>query len=293
VDRQFDYKVTSDGTYVRRLILLSPEAMRRAVVGNIAFRPDIHPIADASHRDSILSAMFLAKRLIIPEYARSLVAESARDHARMSSLGAHGINMARGLPRLARFGFDWVRRRVLPSRKRPSVFLERSDATYPLAFVAEQLPTYDSRVQLGTQTDPYGVPRLVVEWRTCEADVDTVLRGYHVLTSAARRSGLGDVWLSPQSREAVEQIMGPVGGHHIGTARMGSNSNSSVVDGNCEIWTTKRLFVAGCSVLPSSGCVSPTLTAVALGLRLADHIMRSANLSKRVGVLHTSPLNRQ
>ena len=43
IDREFDYKVAPDGTYVRRLILLSPEAMRRAVVGNIVFRPDISP----------------------------------------------------------------------------------------------------------------------------------------------------------------------------------------------------------------------------------------------------------
>src|SRR6185312_6935633 len=39
IDREFDYKVTPDGTYVRRLILLSPEAMRRAAVANIVFRP--------------------------------------------------------------------------------------------------------------------------------------------------------------------------------------------------------------------------------------------------------------
>jgi choline dehydrogenase-like flavoprotein len=283
IDREFDYKVAPDGTYVRRLILLSPEAMRRAVVGNIVFRPDIHPIADASHGDSILSAIFLAKRFIIPEYARRLVAVSARD-ARMSSWRSHGMNVANGLPRLAFFGFDWVRRRILPSRKLPSVFLRRPDTTYPLSFVAEQLPISDSRVLLGAQTDPYGVPRLVVQWRTCEADMDTVLRGYHVLASAARRSGLGEVSLGPQSRDAVEQIMGPAGGHHIGTVRMGSDPNSSVVDGNCEVWTTKRLFVAGCSVLPSSGYMSPTLTAVALGLRLADDILRAANARKPVPV---------
>ena len=78
--------------------------------------------------------------------------------------------------------------------------------------------------------------------------------------------------------------MGPIGGHHIGTVRMGSDSKSSVVDGNCEVWTTKRLFVVGCSVLPSSSHVSPTLTAVALGLRVADHILHSANPGRPVPV---------
>ena len=225
--------------------------------------------------------MFLAKRFIIPEYARKLVATSAREN-RMTSWQSHGLNVANGLPRLALFGVDWFRRRILPSRKLPSVFLRRPDITYPLSFVAEQLPIPDSRVLLGTQTDPHGVPRLIVQWRTCEADKDTVIRGYQVLASAAKRSGLGEVSLAPQSCDAIEEIMGPSGGHDMGTVRMSSKSNSGVVDDNCEVWTTKRLFVAGCSVLPSSGYMSPTLTAVALGLRTADHILRSAYTPKPV-----------
>ena len=283
IDREFDYKRERDGTYVRRLILLSSEAMRRAMMGNIAFRPDIYPIADASHGDSVLSAMFLAKRFIIPEYARKLVAIPARDN-RGTSWRSHGLNVGRGLPRLALFGLDWFRRRILPSRKLPSVFLRRPDLTYPISFVAEQLPIPDSRVLLGTQTDPDGMPRLIVQWRTCEADKDTVLRGYQVLASAARRSGLGEVSFAPQSRDTIDQIMGPSGGHDMGTVRMSSESNSGVVDDNCEVWTTKRLFIAGCSVLPSSGYMSPTLTAVALGLRTADHILRSANTRKPVAI---------
>jgi hypothetical protein len=73
--RAFDFNKTADGVYRRRMILLSPEARRRESLPNIVFRPS-RPLMDgASHRDSVLSAMFLVRRLLIPpEYARSLAA---------------------------------------------------------------------------------------------------------------------------------------------------------------------------------------------------------------------------
>ena len=73
--RELDYATTSDGVYVRRLMLLSPTVRRREGLFNIVFRPDIPQISDPSHRHSILSAMYLVKRFIIAEYARRLVAE--------------------------------------------------------------------------------------------------------------------------------------------------------------------------------------------------------------------------
>ena len=49
------------------------EARRRESIPNIAFRPNRPPMDDASHRDPVLSAMFLLRSLLIPpEYARSL-----------------------------------------------------------------------------------------------------------------------------------------------------------------------------------------------------------------------------
>jgi choline dehydrogenase-like flavoprotein len=45
-----------------------------------------------------------------------------------------------------------------------------------------------------------------------------------------------------------------------------------VVDENCRVHGVENLFVAGCSVFPTSGTFNPTLTIVALALRLADHI---------------------
>jgi choline dehydrogenase-like flavoprotein len=53
---------------------------------------------------------------------------------------------------------------------------------------------------------------------------------------------------------------------------MGASPRSSVVDGNCRCHDLENLYVAGSSVFPVSGQANPTLPAVALALRLADHL---------------------
>ena len=55
---------------------------------------------------------------------------------------------------------------------------------------------------------------------------------------------------------------------------MGSDASSGVVDPNCELWGVRGLFIAGTAVLPTSGFANPTLTALALTFRLAEHLAR-------------------
>ena len=63
--------------------------------------------------------------------------------------------------------------------------------------------------------------------------------------------------------------------HHAGTTRMSKNPRTGVVDENCKVHGISNLFVASSSVFPTSGMANPTLTIVALAIRLADHIKRS------------------
>lgn len=60
--------------------------------------------------------------------------------------------------------------------------------------------------------------------------------------------------------------------HNIGTTRMHRDPRFGVVNENCRVHSVANLYVAGSSIFPTSGAFNPTLTIVALSLRLADHI---------------------
>lgn len=62
------------------------------------------------------------------------------------------------------------------------------------------------------------------------------------------------------------------GAHHMGTTRMHQNPRLGVVDANCQMHGLPNLFVAGSSVFPSCGYANPTLTIVALAIRIADRL---------------------
>ena len=57
--------------------------------------------------------------------------------------------------------------------------------------------------------------------------------------------------------------------HHVGTTRMSSRSHDGVVDEQCKVHGVANLFIAGSGVFPTSGHANPTLTIVALAVRLA------------------------
>jgi choline dehydrogenase-like flavoprotein len=58
---------------------------------------------------------------------------------------------------------------------------------------------------------------------------------------------------------------------------MGLNPEDSVVDANLKIFNTRNIYVCGGGVFPSSGSINPTLTIVALALRLSRHLLNLVN----------------
>ena len=70
--------------------------------------------------------------------------------------------------------------------------------------------------------------------------------------------------------------------HMQGSCRMGSDPARSVVDANAEAHTVRRLFVGDGSVIPRTLSANPSLTIMALALRLADHLRRGPERLPRV-----------
>jgi choline dehydrogenase-like flavoprotein len=58
----------------------------------------------------------------------------------------------------------------------------------------------------------------------------------------------------------------------MGTTRMADSPEQGVVDANCRVHGVANLYIAGSSVFTTSGASNPTLTLVALALRLTDHL---------------------
>jgi choline dehydrogenase-like flavoprotein len=173
---------------------------------------------------------------------------------------------------IAAFGAHWLRRRTFAQRKLPFVVLPSRNGCYPLDVNAEQVPHPESRVSLSDQLDANGVPRLRVDWRLAAQDVDSLVRTMHIVRQAFVRSGCARLEFDDASLPDAIRAATPVGGHHLGTTRMSESPRDGVVDARCAVHGMANLYVAGGAVFPTCGHANPTLTIVALAIRLADHL---------------------
>jgi choline dehydrogenase-like flavoprotein len=130
----------------------------------------------------------------------------------------------------------------------------------------EQAPDPANRIQLGPTLDALGQPRVQVVWHWREADQRNLVRLHSALAGALEDAGLGLFVSTPSASPD------PNGHHHLGTTRMHRDPRQGVVDEHSRVHGTANLFVAGSSVFPTGGYANPTLTIVALSLRLADHL---------------------
>ena len=134
----------------------------------------------------------------------------------------------------------------------------------------EQSPHPDNRVTLSQQRDMFGCPKLEVHWHWPEEDIQQTLRAQSQIADELERSGLGKLQLV-HDPDGLPNIVRPVGSHHLmGTTRMHDDPKLGVVDANCRVHGIHNLFVAGSSTFPAGGYANPTLTIVAMALRLGD-----------------------
>jgi choline dehydrogenase-like flavoprotein len=263
----FRFEKTRDGVYCRRKFVFSESAQRQHRLLNSAFRLHFPAYSDARHSSAALSALHLAKSMLIPEYRKILDNEADEVTA---PTWAHLRNVVVDFPHLVGFGYDLVFKRILARRKLPYTLV--AGASYPLEFNCEQTPLASSRVTLTGESDRDGMPRVHLDWRVCDEDIESACRGFMLLRDAMQRSPRCRlVFDEEQLRERMRRSV-PLGGHHIGTTRMAASSQQGVVDGNCALFELPNLYVASSAVFPTSGHANPTLTIVALAVRLAAHL---------------------
>ncbi len=146
---------------------------------------------------------------------------------------------------------------------------------YRMIMINEPSPNPESRITLADERDELGLRRLRLDWRIRDRDLEGIEITMHGLARWLGERGLGRVRFSrPVSPETTERFSG--GLHHMGTTRMSKRSADGVVDPNGRVHGTENLYIASSSVFPTAGYANPTLTIVALSLRLAEHLSREA-----------------
>jgi choline dehydrogenase-like flavoprotein len=179
-------------------------------------------------------------------------------------LGEHLRNIAIGLDDCAVTAYRNIKKRFLRAVDKRKLQLFR------LANMSEQAPNPQSRVTLGTDCDSLGQRRVRLDWRLSEIDIMSAVRSQQILDQELRRAGLGRLYIELNEEIPPHLITG--GWHHMGTTRMHRDPKKGVVDENCRVHGMSNLYIAGPSVFPTGGYANPSLTIVALTLRLADQV---------------------
>ena len=130
----------------------------------------------------------------------------------------------------------------------------------------EMLPNHDNSIGLDeTKTDKWGLPVLKID---CELGENERLMRVEMMNDMAESleaAGVHDV------RPFDWDYAPGMGIHEMGTARMGRDPKTSVLNGWNQVWDAPNVFVTDGSSMTSAGCQNPSLTYMAMTARAADH----------------------
>jgi len=145
----------------------------------------------------------------------------------------------------------------------------------------EQAPNPNSRVTLDTEKDALGMPRGMLHWELTQLEKRSLRKIYEIIGQQAGISEKGRVrlleYLQDENDDTWPEFTGG-GWHHMGTTRMGEDVKESVVNADCKVHGIDNLYMAGSSCYVTAGAPNPTLTLVALTLRLSDHLKARVGL---------------
>jgi choline dehydrogenase-like flavoprotein len=283
----YGYERDIDGTPVRRRFSIASDVqVKHGLPNAIGFlaNPDM---ADPRHRNGILSLAQLTLHSplgerISPAAQRARVAEAGVPEgdppglADRSTMRPHLANIIRDLPSVVGFAVgSGMRRARARGNKVPGLFAAYSgENCYRLQYHGEQIPNRESRVTLADDRDATGMPRLKIDLKFSQRDIDGILRCHEVWDEYLQDKGRGCLeYLSKEPGQAAWSELG-AGTHQLGLTRMSARPQDGVVDKHLAVHGFTNVFVASSSVMLTSGQANPTFMVMVLALRLADHLGR-------------------
>lgn len=138
----------------------------------------------------------------------------------------------------------------------------------------EMLPYHDNKITLDPdKTDKWGLPVLAIDCGIGENERLMRVDMMNDMAEMLEASGVRNV-------HTYESEYAPgMGIHEMGTARMGRDPKTSVLNGNNQVWDAPNVFVTDGACMTSAGCQNPSLTYMALTARAADYAV--AELKRR------------
>ena len=149
------------------------------------------------------------------------------------------------------------------------VMRERFAHTLTIAVIGEDLPEHHNAVTIDDElTDGHGIPAPKVSYAMSENSTRMIDHGIEKSTLVLEAAGAKDVLVNP--------LLRPAGWHLMGTARMGTDPETSVVDAEGRAHDVDNLYVIDGSILVTGGAVNPTSTIQALALYVAERFVERA-----------------
>ena len=135
----------------------------------------------------------------------------------------------------------------------------------------EALPVYDSYVEIDENVvDAWDIPVLRISYRRTDNDYKMLKHAFQTMQELMQTAGAEIL-----RERAFLTTPGQVS-HEMGTARMGNDPKTSIVNGYCQAHDVPNLFVVDGACWPSAGCQNPTETMLAVSWRASDYLAEQA-----------------
>ncbi len=139
-------------------------------------------------------------------------------------------------------------------------------------FCWEQYPNAANKIDRSSKKDEFGDNLPAATLNLTSDDTLTIDYGIELVGQALQaKQDNGDIYVTNYQKVKQPDII-LTGQHAMGTTRMAASPSEGVVNADCRVHNVHNLYIAGGSVFPTAGWANPTLTMIALALRLSDHL---------------------
>jgi choline dehydrogenase-like flavoprotein len=136
----------------------------------------------------------------------------------------------------------------------------------------EEYPNENSKIDLSDRSEAV-IPKIVYKHKISQRTSESVRAGLVVIKQVISEENLGQF-------KVYRHLLGKRHGfylnpnwHPMGTMRMANNKLEGICDSNLQVFDNPGLFLLSAAVFPTGSNHNPTCMVMALGQRLADHLL--------------------